>query len=135
MFACLFTVTVHWSPFLLFCCVLRPAVYPSALAYKKPWLVGHFTDRDRRPRTTHRVGLQAGHSRLLVYPKACLYLVSLRSRLSPWPHTPVYGALFVNKTNEPSYELFCIRPPATYGTQCDNPVGSGVCAVSSAVYS
>ena len=83
MFACCsFTVTVQWSAFYCSaaCCVLRLAVYPSALAYKKPWLVGHFTDRDRRPRTTHRVGLQAGHSRLLVYPKvfgSCIDMIVL----------------------------------------------------------
>ena len=51
------------------CCVLRLAVYPSALAYKKPWLVGHFTDRDRRPELPLGVGLQAGHSNSLIYPK------------------------------------------------------------------
>ena len=82
MFACcLFTVTVHWSPFYsAACCVLRLAVYPSALAYKKPWLVGHFTDRDRRPRAAPRLGIQAGHSSLLVYPKvfcSCIDMIVL----------------------------------------------------------
>ena len=66
---------LHWSPFYCSaaCCVLR-------LAFKKPWLVGHFTDRDQRPELHLGVGLQAGHSSLLVYPKVfcnCIDMIVL----------------------------------------------------------
>ena len=62
------------------CCILPLAVYPSALAYKKPWLVGLFTDRDQRPELHLGVGLQAGHSSFLVYPKvfcSCIDMIVL----------------------------------------------------------